>query len=235
MSRYVAKVHSFEPYPPVLEKFRSLVALNQITNIEIHPVGLGDEPAELPFFAPPEENLGVGSFVEGYAPDNSRDGDFKLKIAMGDGELGNLGGARVVLIKIDIEGYEKPALRGLARTLAKHRPVVTVELSITPGRDVSFHSREEFEQAFPRDYKFLLFDSARADSATGTYYTDEFAPDFTKTNQREVVAFPAELADRIPRSNRGAADGGQQFRSDIRRTAQARPGSPSAAGARRTW
>lgn len=201
MSRHVAKVHSFEPYAPVLEKFRGLVALNHIANIEIHPVGLGDEPAELPFFGPPDENLGVGSFVEGFAPDNSRADNFLLKIVRGDDELRNLSGTRIVLIKIDIEGFEKPALRGLARTLAQHRPVVTVELNIAPEREVSFHGRAEWERAFPPDYQFLLFDSKRADSALGAYYLDDFAPDFTRSNQIEVVAFPAELADRIPRSN----------------------------------
>lgn len=208
MSRYVSKVHSFEPYPPVLDKFRGLVALNHITNIEIHPVGLGDEPAKIPFYSPPDENLGVGSFVEGFAPDNSRADNFLLKIVRGDDELERLGDSRVVLIKIDIEGYEKPALHGLTRTLAKHRPVVTVELSITPEREVSFHDREEWEKAFPPDYQFLLFDSKRADSALGAYYIAEFAPDFTKSNQIEVVAFPAELADRIPRSALDAANSG---------------------------
>ena len=202
MSKYVRRVHSFEPYPPVLERFRDLVALNGISNVEIHPVGLGDQPAELPFFAPPGENLGVGSFVENFGPDNSDAGGLKLTIRVGDDELGNLEGETIVLIKIDIEGFEKPALHGLARTLTAHRPVVMLELNIDPRSEISFHREEEFVQAFPPDYRFLAFDPERGDLARGIYQTIEFVPDFTRSNQSNVVALPAELSDRIPRSNR---------------------------------
>jgi hypothetical protein len=50
MSRYVTGIYAFDPYEPVLEKFRRTIETNKITNIVIHPVGLGDEDAMLPFY-----------------------------------------------------------------------------------------------------------------------------------------------------------------------------------------
>lgn len=205
MSNYSKKVLAFEPYPPVLEKFRSLVQLNSISNIEIHPVGLGDRPAELPFFEPPDANLGVGSFVEGFGPDNSGTQGLMLKIAVGDDELKLPEGSRIVMVKIDVEGYEKPVLHGMPRTLANHRPVVTLELNIDPSSETSFHDEDEFQRAFPPGYKFLKFDSAQADRVRGIYQVDEFVPDFTRPNQTDVIAVPEELSERIPRSNRDSA------------------------------
>jgi len=40
MSQYSKEVHAFEPYPPVLARFRDMVSLNRIQNIHVHPVGL---------------------------------------------------------------------------------------------------------------------------------------------------------------------------------------------------
>ena len=70
MAQHVDRVHAIEPWQRVLERLRHHIALNELENIEIHPVGLGAEPAELPFFEPPESNLGIGSFVDGFAVAN---------------------------------------------------------------------------------------------------------------------------------------------------------------------
>src|SRR5207302_7920407 len=59
VSRYVSAVHAFEPWQPVLARFRRMVDLNYIKNIVIHPVGLGDENARKSFYQPPPENLGT--------------------------------------------------------------------------------------------------------------------------------------------------------------------------------
>jgi len=97
MSHYSKEVHAFEPYEPVLKKFRRMVEINSISNIEIHPVGLGSAHAKLPFHKPPDSNLGSGSFVEGFKPDNSYFGE--LEIQVGDEALNKAGVQSVALIK----------------------------------------------------------------------------------------------------------------------------------------
>ena len=59
-------VHAFEPFPPVLQRLRALVADNGVPNVVLHPVGLGAEEAQLAFMSPPDDNLGTGSFLPGF-------------------------------------------------------------------------------------------------------------------------------------------------------------------------
>jgi FkbM family methyltransferase len=203
MSRYVKVVHAFEPYEPALERLRRVIAINQVPNIIVHPVGLGDKTAKIPFFKPPDENQAMGSFV----PDLFRENRpyHKLEIVVGDDALREVGVDRVHVIKIDLEGYEKPVLTGLHRTLISNRPVVHFELTTKPSSPVSFKSMDEIVTIFPHGYKFLVicpYGSGRCDEWTGRYYLAESGEiNFTIDSQRNMVAYPAEMESDIPRSS----------------------------------
>lgn len=201
MSRYAKQVHAFEPYPPVLTRFREMVEMNGIKNIEIHPVGLGDENAKLPFFAPPPDNLGTGSFDKTFKSHNQAESKLSLQIVVGDDEFERLGIAPVSLIKMDIEGYEKPALLGLARMLKAQRPIVVMEITVDPEMVSSFKSEQELRNAFPERYEFLMFDDQGWDAGLGRYALKNFDFNFKEVGQHNLVAFPSEKAAHIPRSN----------------------------------
>ena len=174
-----------------------MVENNHIKNIVIHPFGLGNENSRKPFFKPPEKNLGTGSFVEGFIKGNTYEGE--LEIQIGDDALEKAGVTSVALIKMDIEGYEKPALIGLRRTLRRDRPVVEFELSVDPKSPVSIKSSAELMGLFPEKYEFLVF-SEKNNPATGAYFlepTTELVR-FDKMQQYEMVAYPIEKKKSIP-------------------------------------
>ena len=195
MSKYVREVHAFEPYEPVLKTFRALMANNSIKNIVIHPVGLGDKAQRLTFESPPRSNLMAGSFVF-----VSKTGPHEeLEITTGDQALQD-GVGEVDLMKMDIEGFEKPALRGLAKTLATYRPVMVFELTTSNKNQILFKNIDEIYKAFPLGYRFLVFKNA--DPFTGAYEivpldpnVINFAADF---EQHDLIAVPVEKLDRIP-------------------------------------
>jgi FkbM family methyltransferase len=191
MSRYAKTVHAFEPWEPVIKRFRRMVENNHIKNIVIHPFGLGDENSKKPFFKPPNNNPGTGSFVEAFKQDNSLEGE--LEIRTGDSALEKAGVTSVALIKMDIEGYEKPALKGLRRTLQVHRPIVEFELTIDPKSPVSIKNKDELTALFPEKYQFLVF-SDKNDPWTGTYFLQPISERlrFDKAEQYDVVAYPKE-------------------------------------------
>jgi FkbM family methyltransferase len=191
MSRYVKEIHAFEPWEPVIKRFRRMVENNHIKNIVIHPFGLGDENSKKPFFKPPDNNLGTGSFVEGFKEDNAIEGE--LEIRTGDDALEKAGVTSVALIKMDIEGYEKPALKGLRRTLQAHRPIVEFELSVDPKRPISIKSQDELTSLFPEKYEFLVF-SEKNDPSTGAYLLEPSTEKlrFDTELQFDVVAYPIE-------------------------------------------
>ena len=128
MSKYCRQVHSFEPYEKVRTRVVEKIALNNIDNIAVHGVGLGEREEYLDYYEPIGANLGTGSFNPGHASDNNRLLG-KLKLVRGDDFLANLKLDRVDLIKIDVEGFEKFVLAGLKETIARYRPLIFMELS----------------------------------------------------------------------------------------------------------
>jgi FkbM family methyltransferase len=200
VSRYVSAVHAFEPWQPVLARFRRMVDLNYIKNIVIHPVGLGDENARKSFYQPPPENLGTGSFVKEFTDKNSYAGEYEIRI--GDDVLEKEGVKSAVVIKMDIEGYEKLALNGLRRTLWRDRPVVHVELTIDPRSPLSIKSLNELRALFPENYAFLFF-TGESDDKAGRYSLAPFEAfegtvRFDHQSQVDIVAYPIERRDQIP-------------------------------------
>ena len=195
LSQYQKQVHAFEPYQPVLEKFRALVARNRIQNIIIHPVGLGDKHEFKTFEEPAPDNMGMGSFAF-----LSNTGSHKvLEIVRGDEILERSGVRNVDIVKIDIEGFERPALAGLKEIFNRSRPVVLFELTLKAQEPILFKSMDEIARAFPPEYEFKVL--KKRDPYTGAY---ELVPtdgtiNFTGVSeQHNVVAFPKEKANRVP-------------------------------------
>jgi FkbM family methyltransferase len=197
MSRHATQIHAFEPWEPVVKRFRSAVEKNGLKNIVIHPFGLGSENSRKPFYKPPESNLVTGSFVENFQEHNSYEGE--LEIQIGDDALKKNGVKSVALVKMDIEGYEKLALMGLRKTLSEHRPIVEFELTIDPKNAVSIKSKTELTDLFPANYEFLVISRMR-DPSTGLYFLQPIAEivRFDVPEQHDVVAFPTEKKDKLP-------------------------------------
>jgi FkbM family methyltransferase len=175
-----------------------MVAVNGAQNIVIHPVGLGHERSKKPFYKPGNRNLATGSFVEGFTPENSYEGE--LEIQTGDEALAAAGVKSVAIIKMDIEGYEKLALLGLRRTLLRDRPIVEFELTANPNSPVSIKGAQELADLFPKNYKFLVFYDNGTSRMTGAYSLNpiESIVRFDAWAQYDMVAYPAEIGDKLP-------------------------------------
>ena len=199
MAQYSKKVHAFEPYEPMLRRFRRMIEINGLENIVVHAVGLGEVNEKLPFFEPPDENPGTGSFVDGFKSHNNFT-SMELQIVRGDEWLAGIGEAVVHLIKLDVEGYEKPVLKGLRETLVRNRPVIVVEISY--GNPLSFLNEEELLSVLPQDYAYLERPTRGSGWCRGQYELVEYTEGVGRSGgQVELVLFPAELGDKIPRSN----------------------------------
>lgn len=196
MSAYAKQIHAFEPWEPVLRRFRHMVEINGIKNIMIHPYGLGDEKSQKPFFKPPDKNLGAGSFVDGFNRENAPAG--VLEIEKGDDAFVKEKITSVAVIKMDIEGYEKLALLGLQRTLIKHRPSLLFELTTDPDSPVSIKEKSELQALFPEQYEFLVL-SEKSDLLTGDYILEPLdgIVRFDRAAQHDLVAYPVERKNSV--------------------------------------
>ena len=112
-------------------------------------------------------------------------------------------------MKMDVEGFEKPALSGLRETLQRTRPLLVCE--ITYGQPLSFTSLEEFRQHLPENYELYTFDKRKADGSkdrrrdarsrvTGEYRLLPMR-EFLSSGQDDVIACPVEKCSQLPLSN----------------------------------
>jgi FkbM family methyltransferase len=139
------EVHAFEPNPAFRPRFEALMRENEVTNVSLHQVGLGNKAVDAPYYAPTGDNQGVGSFVASHKEDNQLIGS--LRVRTGDEMVQELGLSRVDFIKIDVERYEEAVLQGLQETLRRYKPLMVMEYSkrdfsspealaaLTPGYD----------------------------------------------------------------------------------------------------
>lgn len=172
MAPLVERVHAVEPFPPVLQKLRAHIEKNHLKNVDVHPVGFGNQKGSLLFHAPPQANHGVGSFSSDFADGwRASDGqqflDGQLPLEIGDQYLEEHSVGQIDVMKLDIEGYEKLALQGLKQTLLKSRPYILMELNTLNVE--GFHSLEELEATFPPNYRFFAIKYNLEDLDTGHY------------------------------------------------------------------
>jgi FkbM family methyltransferase len=130
LARRFRQVLAFEPSPTFVHLLHANRLVNKAHNLQIHPVGLGSEDAELAFVEHGEGNLGASSFVT----DGATVGTDRLPVRRGDDYLrANRPVAPIALVKIDVEGFEIDVIRGLRDTLLEARPFVLFESSTSNG------------------------------------------------------------------------------------------------------
>lgn len=211
MSLHATGVHSFEPFPPVLERLTYQVQSNRLDNVKIHRVALGQNCGQVPFYPPPDKNLGNGSFLEAIAEKRGRrtTTTIDLEVVMGDDYFNANDIKEFSAIKIDVEGYEMLVLLGLKRTLARVRPLVVVE--VTHGASEDIQVTTDIAKYIPDDYKLLRFENrgdrlllqqSRAAKKSGHYRLYSLS-NKVRTKRVNVVACPREILDQLPMSNLG--------------------------------
>ena len=157
MSRCCDQIHAYEPYELVRRQLELKIQRNNIQNIHVHKVGLGQIDCELDFFAPQGDNTGTGSFIATHDVENNKLFG-KLQIVNADNHIAMLGLHHIDLIKMDVEGFEKNVLIGMKVTFEKYRPILFMEFSADTQK--SFYGEEEMMSLLPVDYcvKFVEVD-----------------------------------------------------------------------------
>jgi FkbM family methyltransferase len=119
-----------EPNPRSCRRIQQNVRLNNLTNVRILPIGLGERRATIRLTVPLSEPA-RGSAVPAIADQIRREANVKqceIEVNALDDEI-----VRSVLpppdfIKIDVEGMEYEALKGMRRTLTTVRPRLSIEI-----------------------------------------------------------------------------------------------------------
>ncbi len=123
-------VHAFEPNPEVFQRLEAHVRGNALGNVRLHRIALSDRDGEQALSVPPTGNTGAAS-LGGLAPRHARPAlaTYQVTLRRGDGLLAEAPADAPMLLKLDIEGHEPFALRGLARTIESRRPAIITEFN----------------------------------------------------------------------------------------------------------
>ena len=135
-------VYSFEPVKHVYEKFKKNIELNHVENIVPNKVALFEENTTLELFVSSNENLGMSSMFH----HDTESGEIeRVKAIKLDDFIASNQIRKVKLIKIDIEGAELFALKGMANTIRQFKPTVLIEISESVLGENSASGKEIFK------------------------------------------------------------------------------------------
>ena len=125
LSRRFRRVLAFEPGSVASLMLCANVRLNRAANIEPLAIGLSDRDARAALAPSEADNLGSNTVTTTGAPAEDTE---VIELRRGDDVIANYPGlGPIALVKIDVEGHEIKALRGLVETLRAHKPIILFE------------------------------------------------------------------------------------------------------------
>jgi len=119
-------IYSFDASKKAINNLRQNIALNKIKNIKYFTIGIGDKNTEMYFNEDISKLKNDGSFR--FTKNKRRE---KIKIFKLDLILRNkkIKLKRNIIIKLDLEGFDFLALKGLQSTLKKSKLIIFIEIS----------------------------------------------------------------------------------------------------------
>jgi FkbM family methyltransferase len=126
-----ARVHAIEPAPASLELLRRNISANHLDNlVTVSPIAAGEEVGRV-FLRPGSASNHLGAMRIVATGESA--GSIEAPISLLDEIIPFE--RPVAIIKIDVEGYEVPALRGARRLIETWRPELYVEAGAQAGLD----------------------------------------------------------------------------------------------------
>lgn len=121
-------VTAIEPNPVVAAELRHHVASNRLTWVRIIEAGFSDREETLTLSIPPTGNTGAGTF--GTLPPRhmgKTSATYSVPVVIGDQHIKPDGPP--LTIKIDVEGHETAAFRGLSAAITSRKPAIIAEVN----------------------------------------------------------------------------------------------------------
>lgn len=125
-----AEVHCFEPVPECVYELRKNVA--QLGEVRVHPYALGEGKNTLQFrvnsFSPSSSLLPLTEAHRRAFPGAHEERTIEVEVSTLDRVFDSVDSESPVLLKLDVQGYEKRVLRG-GKTALEHVDYVVMEVS----------------------------------------------------------------------------------------------------------
>jgi FkbM family methyltransferase len=126
-SQHARQVFSFEPSPTTFHFLQKNLNRAGAANVVAANVGLGKCEGNFELTFSPDNRS--GGFVSNLTSASHGHQVEQIRIVGGDAYLREAGIDQVDFIKIDVEGFERNVIEGLAQTIERCKPVVVLELN----------------------------------------------------------------------------------------------------------
>lgn len=135
-------VHAFEPVPATFDRLASHVCANQSSNVSVNRAALWHETATLQLAQTPEMAHNAGAFSVGIFNPKTTVDALAMRL---DDYLAERSIESVDFIKLDVEGAELSALRGMSGLLERCRPLLMMEICRYTCERLGYHPHDLWE------------------------------------------------------------------------------------------
>ncbi len=126
-------VHAFEPVPEYFEKLKVLAEQNKGYQIILNQCALGQTTGRAQMYQirthRGTRTFGTGSMFQGWLSNEHTEAVIKVPVMTLDGYVREHNLQKVKLLKIDVDGFEFPLLKGAEQFLKIECPVIICEIS----------------------------------------------------------------------------------------------------------
>lgn len=148
-SNICKEVHSFEPQKVMYEIQKMSLIENNIDNLKLYNLGLGEtnkvsEMSKINYFV---DGVNIGDLSIGV-------GGEKIEVKTLDSFNFN----KVDIIKIDVQGYEKFIIEGSIETIKKFKPILIVEFEEFQLNKFGYGSKNLFDKIREFDYEIYFLE-----------------------------------------------------------------------------
>jgi len=122
------QVHSFEPVPEYFKILKKVKELNPSHQIFVNNAALGEKEGEAHIDVTSLHNIGWNTMVPRFMEPSTIKMSYPIKVIRLDDYIADMNLDNISLIKIDVEGFEFPVLKGLRDYLQEKRPLLIIEV-----------------------------------------------------------------------------------------------------------
>lgn len=161
-------VECFEPTPLNIDLWKLTINANNITNCQLHEVGVGEKNYTTEIIIH-ERNNGhnhLTHYDKNPRANPTRSSRSRSRVTVDVKTIDSYGFQDVGFIKLDIEGYEKFALEGAIDTINRCRPTLQLEIRANQCRKFNYSAEDMIEWIRNLGYTVM---SKNTGEMTGTF------------------------------------------------------------------
>lgn len=151
------KVHSFEPVPKYFQKLQNLAEANRKFSIEINQVALGENKGAIKMYIS-KKDIGNNTMLADLLDKDRIEAEITVPVERLDNYIERKKLKNIKMLKIDVEGFEFPVLRGLESFFLESQtlPLIVCEICPSAGLMREYEMKELLD--YMKSFSYLPFD-----------------------------------------------------------------------------